>query len=627
MKFRKFSIFSIILSVCLFFSTTASSFDVSKTKTWFNSSDEQTRKAFQQFFKTLGTKITNYNGYQGTIDGVWGKGTENAINQLVACFKANGVNINSEEEVNQAFGKLTKDISTNSRELITCPKVQTSSNSKNNTSNSKFGYKYKGYLVPTKLEKCWQEPFKTEFCEGDTGVTRKLPIEIVFKSIVDSKGKWSEEGALYITIKGKTVLFDSFKMFNRMSTDFTDYYEICPPSDGGGLDYWCSYKFGDLKFSNESFSSANGKIYTKLWPKPYGQVDSAIKFYIDYAEPQKLSGLALDNFYAILAGIENWLVKNDFNPNDIKVLQNSLKDAGFYNGQIDGQWGLTTSKATALALTSNLGKLPNGPAVTLANINFLTSSEFREIYDKDFAEAEKLRKAEESKRDQEKRAAERKKQLEAAEKRRKNRKLAEEDLNKKLNVFEKKLRSEVNSNFGFRSLIPSMEMQAVMEECGYALNNKNAVNCFDIENIGFLGEYRLTSLKSETFGQQSVYKNISTLSILTLDLGPISQSWASFLPSGSKDINDGDILQKMRNNLSKYDLEFEYSQRDIELFNAREKDSLIIVYEEGRVVLRIQRLSKDYSSEKRLFLEYRDAEEAKQYLEENIPKKATSDDF
>ena len=632
MTAKKVSVFSIILSIFLIFSTAASSFDVSNTRTWFNNSNEQTRKNFQQFFKILGTKIINYNGYQGSIDGIWGKGTENAILQLFACFEASGINITSDEEVAKAFQKLNNDIATNSNISIKCNKTSSASHSIKSEKNYKFGYKYKGYLQPTKHEKCWVEPFKTEFCDSDTGKTLKIPIEISFSPIADNRGRRAEFGTLYINIKGKTVLLDNIKMMNRTGNFFDHYDAICPPAvfEVEGLEYcYWNNRFGELKFLDKSFEKARGKVSTVLWPKPYGQVHVELDLSLNYSEPEKLSGLAYDNFFIELNSpyIKDRLIQKSFTPKEIKLLQNSLKAAGFYTGQINGGWGTEIAKATALAFTINKNILPSGPKVTRNNIEFLFSNKFKETYDKNFAKSEQAKRELLLEKENQRKAAERQKQIELRKKLENNRKLAQADLEKKLTDFENKRNLELNSNFGFRSLKPSMKMEDALEECGYILSSRNGVNCYDIDNIMFFGNYRSVIVKSEVFEQQSVSKEVKTLSKLKLDLGPISQSWVSYLPSGSKDINDGDILQKMRNNLSKYDLVFEYSQRDIELFNAGEKDSLIVVYEKGKVVLRIQRISKDYSFENRLYLEYRDAEEAKQYLEENIPKKATADDF
>ena len=83
----------------------------------------------------------------------------------------------------------------------------------------------------------------------------------------------------------------------------------------------------------------------------------------------------------------------------------------------------------------------------------------------------------------------------------------------------------------------------------------------------------------------------------------------------------------MRKTLEKYNLDYEYTERERELFNAGEKDKLIVVYEGGKVVLMIKKQTKDYATQARLYIQYRDSDTAKKFYESNMPKRATSDDF
>ena len=78
-----------------------------------------------------------------------------------------------------------------------------------------------------------------------------------------------------------------------------------------------------------------------------------------------------------------------------------------------------------------------------------------------------------------------------------------------------------------------------------------------------------------------------------------------------------------RNFDAKYVLDYEYSERDRQLFNEGEKEHLLGVYSNGQVALRINRNKRDLW----LYIEYRDVESGKQFLEKNRPVTATSDDF
>ena len=93
---------------------------------------------------------------------------------------------------------------------------------------------------------------------------------------------------------------------------------------------------------------------------------------------------------------------------------------------------------------------------------------------------------------------------------------------------------------------------------------------------------------------------------------------------------ESNIYLKMKKNFdTKYVLDYEYSERDRQLFNEGEKKELLGVYSNGQVVLKINRKEGEnsYSNDLWLYIEYRDIESGKQFLEENRPNIATLDDF
>ena len=84
----------------------------------------------------------------------------------------------------------------------------------------------------------------------------------------------------------------------------------------------------------------------------------------------------------------------------------------------------------------------------------------------------------------------------------------------------------------------------------------------------------------------------------------------------------------MRNTLGKkYKLDFEYSERDRQLFNENEKDKLYTVYEKGQVALLVGRKEKEYSRDLWLYIEYRDVEPAEVFFKSAKPKRAKESDF
>ena len=94
--------------------------------------------------------------------------------------------------------------------------------------------------------------------------------------------------------------------------------------------------------------------------------------------------------------------------------------------------------------------------------------------------------------------------------------------------------------------------------------------------------------------------------------------------------SDSNIYRKMKKNFdSKYTLNYEYSERDMQLFNEGMKKDLLGVYSNGQVALRINynNFNNNDSNSLWLHIEYRDKDLAKSFLEENRPNTATLDDF
>ena len=94
--------------------------------------------------------------------------------------------------------------------------------------------------------------------------------------------------------------------------------------------------------------------------------------------------------------------------------------------------------------------------------------------------------------------------------------------------------------------------------------------------------------------------------------------------SALAELGEDDPILNMRGTLGeKYEMDYDYSERDRQLFNESEKEILYIVYAKGQVALALVR--KDYKI--RSLVEYREPETAKKFLEDNKPKKAKSSDF
>ena len=193
-------------------------------------------------------------------------------------------------------------------------------------------------------------------------------------------------------------------------------------------------------------------------------------------------------------------------------------------------------------------------------------------------------------------------------------------------VIVKEARIRAETNPGFRDLKPGIAIIDYLERC---LLKSGGDICYGIQNIKFTGKYgqwrKISSIGTNKFGVQ-------ILTRLMLDMGPIVDSDGSFfstlnnLVASSND--EPNIYLKMKKNFdAKYVLDYEYSERDRQLFNEGVKKELLGVYSNGQVVLKINRKERDYSKDLWLYIEYRDIDSAKSFLKINRPVTATLDDF
>jgi hypothetical protein len=199
------------------------------------------------------------------------------------------------------------------------------------------------------------------------------------------------------------------------------------------------------------------------------------------------------------------------------------------------------------------------------------------------------------------------------------------------NTITEEARIRAKNNLGFRNLKPGMPMENYLKICK---SRKGGDICYGIQNIKFnvgYGNRRNKSNKGDiippTFG-------VKVLDYLTLDMGPIVSSDGSFFSKLNNQVvssnDEPNIYLKMKKNFdAKYVLDYEYSERDRQLFNEGEKEELLGVYSNGRVALKINFKERDnsYTKDFWLYIEYRDADSAKSFLEKNRPVTATLDDF
>jgi hypothetical protein len=194
------------------------------------------------------------------------------------------------------------------------------------------------------------------------------------------------------------------------------------------------------------------------------------------------------------------------------------------------------------------------------------------------------------------------KKKEDAERRRK------EEEKKKKTIIQARIDSKDNP--GFRDLKPGMLYEDYIEIC-------SSVRCYGIDNIKF-------SI------QTSRESGVILISKIELDMGPITSD-GLFLDIVNDLIeSDSNIYRKMKRTMdTKYALDFEFSERDRQLFNEKEKRELLVAYSNGQVVLKINRRKKEnsYSEDLWLYIEYRDVESGKLFLKRNRPVAANLNDF
>tara|TARA_B110000008_G_C16763035_1_gene481396 strand:- start:34 stop:756 length:723 start_codon:yes stop_codon:yes gene_type:complete len=197
------------------------------------------------------------------------------------------------------------------------------------------------------------------------------------------------------------------------------------------------------------------------------------------------------------------------------------------------------------------------------------------------------------------------------------------------NTIAEEARIKAKVNLGFRELKPGIPIEDYLKVC--TPYNSGDI-CYGIQNIKFKAGYANRKTKSSNGDIIPMIFGVRILGDLTLDMGPIVDSDGSFfstlnnLVASSND--EPNIYLKMKKNFdAKYALDYEYSERDRQLFNEGEKKELLGVYSNGQVVLKINRKERDYSKDLWLYIEYRDVKSGKQFLEKNRPVTANLDDF
>ena len=189
----------------------------------------------------------------------------------------------------------------------------------------------------------------------------------------------------------------------------------------------------------------------------------------------------------------------------------------------------------------------------------------------------------------------------------------------KKNIKLEVLRKNAKNNPGFRDLRPGMPLEDYKRICP-------RVRCYGIKDIIFSVEtFKANAVQTTNSGP-----DIEVVSKLVLDMGPIASD-GLFLDIVNELIeSDSNIYRKMKKTLdAKYILDFEFSERDRQLFNENEKKELLVAYSNGQVVLKINRRKKEnsYSEDLWLYIEYRNVDSGILFLERNSSVTSNLNDF
>lgn len=111
-----------------------------------------------------------------------------------------------------------------------------------------------------------------------------------------------------------------------------------------------------------------------------------------------------------------------------------------------------------------------------------------------------------------------------------------------------------------------------------------------------------------------------TLWKLDIDFGPLyQQSWESFIT------NPDNPFVKLKSSLdNRYKADWEFTERDLELFNKGEREKLWISYEQGKMFIEIGRTDR---RELNLHLTYHTTFEGQKLTEERKPRNVKFDEF
>lgn len=196
---------------------------------------------------------------------------------------------------------------------------------------------------------------------------------------------------------------------------------------------------------------------------------------------------------------------------------------------------------------------------------------------------------------------------------------AENAKKRALEKVEEQRQLEIQNNFGFREIKPGRTLDEIEKIANCRLKDDFYMARFESRKCYGIQDYVFWA----------TVDNLDVITMVALDLGQVnSMTWYDFVINNA-DPEDGNIYGSMRITLdAKYKLDYEFSDRDLQRFNNGEKNALMVVYEKGKVVLRVERiLVSDYVKEVKLRLYYFNEKIGESFYKKFRPVKASKDDF
>ena len=257
----------------------------------------------------------------------------------------------------------------------------------------------------------------------------------------------------------------------------------------------------------------------------------------------------------------------------------------------------------------------------------------KEILDNWISDSNKRQEREQARIAQEKKEAEEREQARIAQEKKEAEEREQARIAQEKKEAEEREQRQTIKAFGFKDLKTGLTSQIITEldVCNRTwTSDKIDFNRNDIPPFFDLECYGLDNMKFHLYFAHNNNLKHKYLYRLVIDLGTLVgiNFWDELddIFSGEDPSN---IYHKYRNILeNKYKLDFSFSKQNLQEFEKGKRNSLYVVYEKGKVVLKIIKLKHGINEwSTNLNIEYREEKYATAFFNDNKPAKAQNSDF